>query len=63
MRQCTYMMMRTGSIINGDNHHQQPKSILIFARVEQRYIFNVLVILIKIMSLPLSPLILQVREV
>lgn len=48
---------RTNSIINGDNHHQQPKSILIFACVEQCYIFNVLVILIKIMSLPLYSLI------
>lgn len=63
MRQCTYMMTRTGSIINGDNHQQQHQSILSFVRVEQCYIFNVLVILIKIMSLPLSPLILNVREV
>lgn len=62
MQQCTYMMMRTSSIINGDNHQQQPKSILIFACVEQCYIFNVLVILIKIMSLPLSSLIMRVRE-
>lgn len=62
VQQCTYMMMRTSSIINGDNHHQLPKSILIFARVEQCYIFNVLVILIKITSLPLSSLLMWGRE-
>lgn len=52
------MMMEKqyNSIINVDNHHQQPESILIFPRVEQYYIFNALVILIKIMSLPLSSL-------
>lgn len=63
MRPCTYMTTpRSRSIINGDNHHQQPKSILIFACVEQCYIFNVLVILIKIMSLPLSSLLMRVGE-
>lgn len=45
--------LHADSIINGDNHHQRPKSILI---VGCRYIFNVLVVLIKIMSLPLSSL-------
>lgn len=52
---------RTNLIINADNHQLQLRSILIFASVEQCYIFNALVILIKIMFLPLSSLTTRVR--